>query len=101
MDLLKLNFDGSIKYDNFDASKFIICYSNRNSLFVLTIKRISKPEVLVAERTTFRQGLLAKWDSKIIVVSINSSLQLPSWRITILVRDIKCWPSSFFVEICS
>lgn len=70
--------------------------ANKNSLFVVTTKRINKSEVLVTETTTFRQGLLAKGDSKIIIDSINNTLQLPSWRIKILIQDIKVLAFFFF-----
>lgn len=67
MELLKLNFDGSIKYDNSAVSKFIIHDSNVNSFFVVTAKRIrqlASQKFLWLKQQHFEKAFLLKGTQK-------------------------------------
>ena len=101
-DKIKLNFDGSVS--DIATAGFIL--RNHDGVPLLaSAKKIGRTNVLCAEASALRAGLLAVWihghqnvqvegDSKTLIDCINNKCKIP-WRIRTFIQDIKAISRNF------
>ena len=97
MELLKLNFDGSVLHNNQASAGFVI-RDSQGTPILASAKDIGHSSVVVAEAMALREGLrqaicighshiIVEGDSNILIDSISGISPIP-WRIKFLVQDI-------------